>query len=165
MERRALVAALAMTLPLALYGVPYVYASTTQSTYVINSDLVFVSPMGHHNFHVGCSSPSDFTQHFAVASFANNVFPSVFGELVNSGLNFPADGDVPNGWNVDVKNTDSAPQSFKVQIICQSPITVAGIGVPQFGSLYAAIALGAVVYFMLSRRIARRPTVSAEVKA
>jgi hypothetical protein len=35
------------------------------------------------------------------------------------------------------------------------------VGVPEFGSLYVAIALGALVYFMLSKRYARRPLVSA----
>jgi hypothetical protein len=53
---------------------------------------------------------------------------------------------------------NSAPGAVtEVYIICQSPITVAGVGVPEFGSLYVAIALGAVVYFMLSRRFGRRP--------
>src|SRR6266550_6695884 len=33
MERRAVILAMALTLPLALYGVPYAYASTTSSTY------------------------------------------------------------------------------------------------------------------------------------
>jgi len=43
------------------------------------------------------------------------------------------------------------------------PITVAGIGVPEFGSLYIAIALGAVLYFLLARRYSGRPTISAQV--
>ena len=47
-------------------------------------------------------------------------------------------------------------------MVCQTPVTVAGVGVPEFGSLYAAIALGAVAYFMLSRRLTRRPTLSAQ---
>jgi hypothetical protein len=47
-----------------------------------------------------------------------------------------------------------------LEIICQTPVTVAGIGVPQFGSLYVAIALGAVAYFLMSRRFARTPTIS-----
>jgi hypothetical protein len=51
------------------------------------------------------------------------------------------------------------------EVICQTPLTVAGIGVPEFGSLYVAIALGAVVYFVMSRRLARRPTMSAIVNA
>jgi len=48
------------------------------------------------------------------------------------------------------------------QVICQTPINVAGIGVPQFGSLYVAIALGAVLYFLLSKRFAGRPSLSAK---
>jgi hypothetical protein len=55
--------------------------------------------------------------------------------------------------------------SVDVWVVCQTPITVAGIGVPEFGSLYVAIALGAVVYFVMSRRLARRPTMSAIVNA
>jgi hypothetical protein len=55
---------------------------------------------------------------------------------------------------------------MQLEIICQSAVTLpAGIGVPEFGSLYVAIALGAVVYFMMSRRFARRPTMSGQVKA
>jgi hypothetical protein len=50
-----------------------------------------------------------------------------------------------------------------VDVVCQTPIAaVAGVSVPQFGSLYVAIALGAVAYFMLSRRFARTPTISPE---
>src|SRR6267378_1605501 len=36
MERRAIILALALTLPLALYGVPYAYAVTTSSTYLVH---------------------------------------------------------------------------------------------------------------------------------
>jgi hypothetical protein len=48
---------------------------------------------------------------------------------------------------------------WEVYAVCQMPIAVGGISVPEFGSLCVAIALGAVAYFMLSRRFARRPTI------
>jgi hypothetical protein len=40
MEKRALILALALTIPLALYGIPYAYASVTSSDYVIQSRMV-----------------------------------------------------------------------------------------------------------------------------
>jgi len=74
--------------------------------------------------------------------------------VLNSGGNLAQTGDLPNGWFYGVGG--SGP--YAIWAFCQSPITVAGIGVPQFGSLYLAIALGAMVYFVLSKRIARDPT-------
>jgi hypothetical protein len=69
-------------------------------------------------------------------------------------------GPGPVQWKVTAENTDGGiSQQLVIVAVCQTPITVAGIGVPQFGSLHVAIALGAVAYFMLSRRFARRPTI------
>ena len=42
-------------------------------------------------------------------------------------------------------------------IVSQSPITVAGVTIPEFGSLYVAIALAALVYFGLFRHYMKRP--------
>ena len=39
-----------------------------------------------------------------------------------------------------------------VLAVCQVPITVAGVSVPEFASLYLAIAIAVVAYFMLSGR-------------
>ena len=66
-------------------------------------------------------------------------------------------------WGIEVTNIGSFNIDVNAVAVCQTPIIVAGIGVPQFGSLYVAIALGALVYFMLSRRYVRRPTMSAQM--
>jgi hypothetical protein len=169
MERRALVVALALTLPLVTYGIPYAYAVSTQSTYIAESDFLNVAAGGYHTFIAQCSNPSDYTQKFAIREGSDNFpsFPNVNGVLLNSvGNHLPSPGDVPNGWQVTVQNTYSTAVQMQLEIICQSAVTLpAGIGVPEFGSFYVAIALGAVVYFMMSRRFARRPTMSGQVKA
>jgi hypothetical protein len=65
---------------------------------------------------------------------------------------------------VEVFNPDASfAIAFTAGAVCQTPITVAGIGVPEFGSLYMAIALGAVAYFLMARRLARSPAVPARV--
>jgi hypothetical protein len=113
---------------------------------------------------VQCASPTDFTQHYST-SFPD-ILPVHEVHTINSAGFVSNTGDNPNGWIIVVHNlSGSATFTDKAEIICQSPVTVAGIGVPQFGSLYVAIALGAVVYFMLARRFARRPTISAQVLA
>jgi len=153
MERRALVLALALTLPLALFGVPYAYAATTQSTYVVlvGDNIASHSTVGEL---VRCLSPSDSTQHFALFLSSPFTMTVVGSFLTNSGGAEASTGEVPNGWVVTLHNPETSPQAVGVQIVCQSPITVAGIGVPEFGSLYVAIAIGAVAYFLLARRYA-----------
>jgi hypothetical protein len=76
-----------------------------------------------------------------------------------------SNGQTPNAWEAGANNPSSVDVGMYAEVICQTPLTVAGIGVPEFGSLYVAIALGAVVYFVMSRRLARRPTMSAIVNA
>jgi len=161
MERRALVLALALTLPLALYGIPYAYAVTTQSTYV-KQDQGVVPASSSLAFHLQCSSSSDFTQHWSSEHERSNLVEiRAVDALNNNGLT-ALNGDNPNGWLIVIHNPSSSNAIFEsVQIICQSPITtVAGVGVPEFGSLYVAIALGALVYFMLARRSAKRSIIS-----
>jgi len=157
MERRALVLALALMLPLAFYGIPYAYAASTQSTYVRVADRVLAGNDGS-TLVLQCASPSDYTQHYTVGD--KNLFAalSVDGAFIlDSAGNPAAANENPNGWAIHVSNHNSFAVTLWFQIICQSPITVAGIGVPEFGSLYVAIALGALVYFMLTRRMAKRP--------
>jgi hypothetical protein len=167
MERRGIVVALALTLPLALYGIPYAYAST-QSTYVEASPYTNVATGASHTFILMCASPSDYTIRFAIDEGSGNIpaYPNSNGVILNSaGSHILTNGDVPNGWEVTVQNNYANTLGMGLEIICQTPVTVAGIGVPQFGSLYVAIALGAVAYFVLSRRFTRRPTISAVVEA
>jgi len=165
MERRAFVLALALTLPLALYGIPYAYAVSTQSTYVraLQDQL---SPGAAVNEFVLCSNPSDYTQHFTVGT--PNAHSHFFfeGTLLTSSVAVAQNGDNPNGWRVGVRNDESLAVDFVVQIVCQSPITLpAGLGVPEFGSLYVAIALGAVAYFLLARRFGRKPTAPVQIRS
>ncbi len=165
MEKRAAVLALALTFPLVLYGVPYAYAIATQSTYVVEKfqqipkDTVYPSVVVDV---VMCSTSSDFTQHFTTIHGPDvSIVDTV---LLNSGQLYATTGDNPNGWRIDARNPNpSFDEALDVQIICQSAITVpAGIGVPQFGSLYVAIALGAALYFMLSRRFSGGPQRAAQ---
>jgi hypothetical protein len=163
MEKRALVAAVALILPLALYGIPYAYAASTQLTYVVRSDFPPMDSGSNGYVKVQCASTTDFTQHYST-SFPEQL-PVHEVHTINSAGFVSNTGDNPNGWIIVVHNLGAATFADKAEIICQSPVTVAGIGVPQFGSLYVAIALGAVVYFVMSRRLARRPTMSAIVNA
>jgi hypothetical protein len=154
MEKRSLVLAVALTLPLLLYGIPYAYAATsTQSTYVMRSDLPVMANGANGFVTVQCSSSSDFTLHYSTR-FPEQL-PVTDVHTVNSAGLTSNNGDNPNGWFVSVHNLSGGSVfTDSVEIICQSPITVtvAGIGVPEFGSLYIAIALGALIYFPLSRQ-------------
>jgi len=69
-------------------------------------------------------------------------------------FNSPA-STFPNGWTITAINPYSTTLSLTPYVMCLTPITVAGIGVPQFGSMYLAIVLGALVYFVIARRNAR----------
>jgi len=154
MERRALVLALALTLPLGLYGIPYAYAATTQTTYMVQSDNVVLGPDHAPDdtlvAQAKCFSPSDYTlQYFHL----HNELVSVYSiDTLNSAGRSAHPGDTPNGWFIALHNLQTYQVTDYIEIFCQSPVTVAGIGVPQFGSLYVAIALGAVAYFLLARR-------------
>jgi hypothetical protein len=157
MERRALVVALALTLPLVLYGIPFAYAAVKTTGYTARSDYV-VASLSAGYFSATCNG-GDFATGggwLGNGLFTKSSFPTLGG-------NEAASGTVPDGWTVYTENHDtSTPRGLDVFADCLAPITVAGIGVPEFGSLYVAIALGAVVYFMLARRLAGRPTISTQ---
>jgi hypothetical protein len=163
LEKRALVLALALTLPLALYGIPYAYATTMSSTYVATKQTD-VPPAGASD-QVKCNT-GDYTtgvggyDHMGdgvlVVTNITPIGPPGWTNLFSGS---------PGGFLYSVASHEPiATDTMEFHAICQTPISVAGIGVPQFGSLYVAIALGAVVYFMMARRFAGRPTVSAQVK-
>jgi hypothetical protein len=156
MERRSLVLAAALTLPLLLYGIPYAYAATTstQSTYVVAKAVTISGNTLNALVHLQCSNPADYTQHFTIYPDNPTDVHTRGSYLLTSTGATAGTGDNPNGWIIDVINSYSGDLDATVQIVCQSPVTVsiAGIGVPEFGSLYAAIALGAIAYFVLARR-------------
>ena len=164
MERRALVLALALTLPLALYGIPYAFAATTGDTATV------VSGNGNaHSTGTGASA-TIFTSSDGICTVTYDVFEDggqpfsvrIFANSVRVGDNlYTTAGGNPYQATVAASEVDMAmgvglPSTvyFAYSAICHSTLTVAGIGVPQFGSFYVAVALGAVVYFLLAKRLA-----------
>jgi len=163
MEKRAIVLTLALTLPLALYAIPYAYAAQTTSDYVTGANVVanYAPTFEQVTTDFAYCNPGDYavgggytitdTTLAVTASFPTN----------SVGFGYPA-----TAWGVTVVNPSlTAQQFFVISVTCQTPVTVAGLGVPQFGSLYVAIALGAVLYFVLARHFARRPMVASAVDA
>jgi hypothetical protein len=151
MERRALVLVLALMLPLALYGIPYAYASTTSSSYL-------VSNIGNGAVYAHCNTGDYATGGGALVGDSANWIGESYPVFWTGSNYLGIFTGQPNAWTASAHNP--ASDFINMFVICQTPIVVAGIGVPQFGSLYVAIALGAVVYFMLSRRFVKRPTIS-----
>jgi hypothetical protein len=143
MEKRAIVLALALTLPLALYGIPYVHAIQTSSTYTA---------------HVEVEATPGFSFGDATCNLGDYATGGGF-DMVSDGLNLHRSeakpfGPNPTQWEVTVKNPSDVNKAYEVLVVCQSPVTVAGVTAPEFGSLYVAIALGAVIYFVLARQYA-----------
>jgi hypothetical protein len=162
MEKRTVFLALALTLPLALYGVPYAYASVSSSDHVVRSTLT-VSGGGVNNVNVLCPS-GDYavsggyrTAGTGVSSSGVQAFPDIVSTFPTSGGVPTTTGETPDGWRFDAGNSALNEHAADVWVVCQTPITVGGIGVPEFGSIYVAIALAALVYFMLARHFTRKP--------
>jgi len=156
MEKRAVVLALALTLPLALYGIPYAYASVTTSTYSVSTSGTIAAAPSTIRLDAHCN-----LNDFATGGGYNapdGIFASV------SAPN-PASPSEPTYWTVILNNPSTVGGPVAARAVCMTPVLVAGIGVPEFGSLYVAIALGAVAYFLMARRLGRSPAVSAQVKA
>jgi hypothetical protein len=154
MEKRAIVLALALTLPLVLYGVPYAYASTKSSSYQVVGDQVFIDQFQTADAFANCHS-GDYATGGGYISHSGI-------EIVQS---FSPTTPPPSGWVVIGHKTTPGTLDFSAVVICQTPIQVAGIGVPEFGSLYVAIALGAVIYFALSRQHAGKRSAQATTRA
>jgi hypothetical protein len=152
MESRAVVVALALSLPLALYGIPYAYAATSSSYEVLgNSQAISAGALGAST--ATCDS-GDY-----VTGGGWSIDPLIAGGggndfIISAGA---GSGTVNlNGWFVETHNLRSSSETLQAIAMCQKPIVVAGVTVPEFGSLYVAIALGALVYFLLSRQLAGR---------
>jgi hypothetical protein len=155
MNRQAITLVLALTLPLGLYGIPYAYASSTSSTYeMIQSFTLLVGESA--NFVTSCL-PGDVATGGGYAGFVPVTFSEANPRLT------PNPGHMPTGWAVSFNNNQGTPQSVEVEAVCMTPINVAGIGVPEFGSLYVAIALGAFVYYLVSRRTAKSQEMPASL--
>src|SRR5436853_409009 len=156
MERRGLVLALALTIPLALYGLPYAYAATTSSTYVVFG--LNVPDRAAADVH--CNSGDYATG--GGGRGGSGPLQSTHPERFDGISYVEADTGQPNAWGAWVFSNPVGAEVI-VWVVCQTPITVAGIGVPQVGSLYVAIALGAILYFMLSRRFGKRPKIPVQI--
>lgn len=151
-DRKEKLTLLALTLPLVLFSGGYAYAAIMSSSYV-----VVVS---------GTVSPGSTSSPTALTLQADcNTGDYVTGGGWNSGndppthpISMPTKGDAtiftngvtPDGWQVAFENTNGISYGVSAYAVCQTPITSAGLTVPEFGSLYVAIALGALVYFGLS---------------
>jgi hypothetical protein len=165
MEKRALVLALALTVPLALYGIPYAYAATTGDTATVISGngnaasngagLPFAPIFTNSNgiCTVTYDVFEDGAQTFSVRFSANGV-PAGNTQYTAAGGNSHTDTVAASEVDLTIYAGSSSTVYYAYSAICHSTLAVAGIGVPQFGSLYVAIALGAVVYFLLAKRLA-----------
>jgi hypothetical protein len=160
MERRSLVVTLALAIPIALYAIPYAYAATFSSTYVATR-VTNVPPAGASDV-VKCNTNDYATGVGGYDHMGDGLLVVTNITPVGPPLWTNAFSGSPGGFSYSVASHEPiATDTIDFYAICQTPITVGGVGVPEFGSLYVAIALGALVYFMLSKRYARRPLVSA----
>lgn len=162
MEKQAAVLALALTLPLVLYGIPYAYATVNSATYIVGNFFTVPASSTATLYDAVCNS-GDYATGGGVNTAVGNGNEKLLGSIATKADN-PISSP-PDRWTGIVSNPAGISDEVFVSVVCQTPITVAGIGVPEFGSFYVAIALGAVVYFMASRRFTRRPLISAQVKA
>lgn len=162
-ERNEKIVLLALTVPLVLFSGTYTYAATMSSSYVV------VTP--------GTVPPGSTTSPSSLIVQANcNGVDYATGGGWNSGndppthpISMPTKGGAvifttgvtPNGWQVAFENTNGISYGVSVYAVCQTPITAAGLTVPEFGSLYVAIALAALLYFGLT--VLRARTAKASI--
>ncbi len=150
MNLRALFVILALTLPLVLYGIPYAYAATSTSSYQVHNFVTIPNDSTIHEVDAVCNS-GDYAVGGGYNTAVGNLNEVVFGAIPTTGASHSITG-TPDRWTALVKNSGSVSDEIDVAVVCQTPLTVAGIGVPEFGQLYVAIALGALVYFLIARR-------------
>jgi len=142
----------ALTLPLVFYGIPYASAAVAQTTYIVKHSVVLPEAVTSKNEDLQCSSPSDSASHFLIDPPGDLSGIQVTRIIVLDGDgNVAPTGDNPNGYRFGLQKCFGPELSLFLYIFCETPITTAGISVPEFGSLYLAIALGAIVYFFLAR--------------
>src|SRR6267143_1948756 len=131
MERRAALLALALTLPLALYGIPYAYASAT-SDHVVLSTLT-VTSLNSATVIVNCPSVDyAVSGGYTPAGFAlskDNVeeLPYIIANYPTLGGVQTVTGQTPDGWAFVGANGATIDHMATVWVVCQTPVTVAGI--------------------------------------
>ncbi len=139
-----------LTLPLALYGIPYAYAATSTSSYQVHNFVTIPNDSTIHEVDAVCNS-GDYAVGGGYNTAVGNLNEVVLGAIPTSGAAHSISG-TPDRWTALVRNSGAVSDEIDVAVVCQTPVTIAGIGVPEFGQLYVAIALGALVYFLLARR-------------
>jgi len=144
--KKEAVLAFALLAPLALYFIPYAYAATS-SSYTVNVSLTETAP-GHFDQFAYCNT-GDYATGGGGGTTEDggqvqNLAPAGTGNVV-------VFSGQPTGWFSSVNLIGTGSFQVQVWVVCQSPITVAGVGVPEFGQLYTAIALGAVAFFLFTR--------------
>jgi len=161
MERSVLVVALTLVLPLVLYGIPYAYSSSTATTYqAFGTPIALVGPSSGTGTALCNSGDVATGGGYSTSSFdLNSGFPTIVGSQSFTSPGSP----FPNGWTITALIQYRYSTSVSPYVMCLSPITVASVGVPEFGSLYVVIALGAVAYFLMSKRFAGGSAASAPV--
>ena len=131
-----------LTVPLAMYFVPFSYAATTSSSYQVIGPMTVVHQQEAKVAIAHCNAGD-----YATGGGFNFVNGTGL-ELIFSAGNAEFS---PDNWEVNVFNPTGGDQDVQALAMCQTPISVAGIGVPEFGQLYLVIALGAVVFFLIAR--------------
>ncbi len=163
MDKSGKILLLALALPLVMFGIPYAYAATTSSSYVVvNSGTVNPGSTSAPTaliLQMDCN-PGDFATGGGWNS-GNDPPTHPISMPTKGDATISSSGEVPDGWQVAFENTNGISYGVSGYAVCQTPITVAGITVPQFGSLYVAIALAAALYFALTTlRQRRTPTIA-----
>jgi hypothetical protein len=147
MNGREKILVLALAIPLLLYCVPYAYATTVSSSYVVSNTFLQL-PGTVVEVTATCNTGDYATGGGYETIPAYTVYLSEPAPIGGTGA--------PDGWTVSRNLGGSESTDLTAYVVCQTPITVGGITVPEFGSLYAAIAIAAIAYFGLSLLKARK---------
>ncbi len=148
MRKARTLALLALVAPLLLFSGGYAYAAVTTSSYMVHNFVTIPNDSTIHEVDAVCNS-GDYAVGGGTNTAVGNLNEVVLGAIPTFGASHSISG-TPDRWTAIVRNSGAVSDELDVAVVCQTPVTVAGITVPEFGSLYAAIALAAVVYFGLS---------------
>ncbi len=148
MRRDSKILVLVLTIPLLLFGMGYAYAQQSTGTYVIGE----TTPMPAYApivLDADCYSGDYATGggHLFTGPVEQNAVQSYPIPYTVPGT----EGPQPTGWRVAGYNPSANPGNLEVFVVCQTPITVAGFGVPEFGSIYIIMIIGAAVYLVLTK--------------
>ena len=143
MKKDLKILVLLLAIPLLLFGTGYAYAQQTTSSYLTYLSVDVPAGQSSGAVDVYCDT----------GDFATGGASAKEGEMILNGESpLPqALGATPWGWRADAVNPTEDPLQLTVYVVCMSPITIAGIGVPEFGSIYILMIIGAAVYLVLTK--------------